>query len=213
MQHSVESMSIGTLFVISAPSGAGKTSLVKKLQSEMDSMVVSVSHTTRNQRPGEIHGKDYFFVDPETFTTMLKDNKFLEHAKVFDHCYGTSRKIVDESLSGCQDIVLEIDWQGARQVRAKLSNCISIFILPPSREALDKRLRTRGQDSDAVINRRMRDAEAEISHYNEYDYVIINDDFDTAFKELKSIVTASRLRQVCRKNDLPQRLPGLIKTS
>lgn len=184
----------GILYIVSAPSGAGKTSLVKALLQSTGWLQVSVSHTTRKMRPGEVDGKDYHFVDVETFQSMVRDSAFLEHAQVFDNFYGTSRAAALDLLRQGIDVILEIDWQGARQVRGLIPGAVSIFVLPPSREALEQRLRGRGQDGEEIIARRMRDAVSEMSHYGEFDYLVINDDFDTALTELRSIVTANRLR-------------------
>lgn len=184
----------GTLYIISAPSGAGKTSLVKALVGDIDDIRVSVSHTTRPRRPGEVDGVNYNFVDPATFERMVQDDVFLEHAQVFDNFYGTSREWVEQQLREGIDVILEIDWQGAQQVRPKMPGCVGVFILPPSREALMQRLRGRGQDSEAVIRRRFRDAVTDMSHFNEYDYVVINDDFAAALLDLSAIVRARRQR-------------------
>ena len=183
----------GTLFIVSAPSGAGKTSLVKALREDCPGLAVSVSHTTRAQRPGEQHGRDYFFVDREAFGRMVEDGEFLEHARVFDNQYGTARSTVEAALTRGEDVILEIDWQGARQIREVMPACRSIFVLPPSRTALEERLSARGQDDPATIARRMADAISEMSHYAEYDYLVINDDFQTALGELRAIIAASRL--------------------
>jgi guanylate kinase len=187
-------MNQGTLFVVSAPSGAGKTSLVRELRASLDGFTVSVSHTTRAMRGGERHGQDYFFADHAEFERMIAEGAFLEYAKVFDHYYGTARATVEAALARGQDVLLEIDWQGARQVKALLPDCLSVFILPPSRATLETRLRGRGQDDEATIARRMRDAIAEMSHYDEYDYLIVNDHFETALAEMRAIVIAQRLR-------------------
>lgn len=187
-------MSSGTLYVISAPSGAGKTSLVKALVQAVPGLVVSVSHTTRPPRPGEQDGVDYHFVDAEGFLALVEDGGFLEHARVFGNYYGTSRKAVEAELAAGRDVVLEIDWQGARQVRRLMPGCQSVFVLPPSRQALEARLRARGQDSEEVIARRLQEAVTDMSHYAEFDYVVINDDFEQALGELRAIVTANRLR-------------------
>ena len=187
-------MSQGALFIVSAPSGAGKTSLVKALRTQLDGLAISVSHTTRAQRPGEEHGRDYYFVSREAFAGMVSAGEFLEHAQVFDHCYGTARATVEAALAQGQDVVLEIDWQGARQIRALKPDCLSIFILPPSRRALEIRLSGRGQDGPDIIARRMADAISEMSHYGEYDYVVINDDFEQALNDLRAIVAAHRLK-------------------
>lgn len=184
----------GTLFVFAAPSGAGKTSLVKALLENMVGISVSVSHTTRAMRPGEVGGVHYHFIDVPAFEKMVAEDAFLEHARVFDNYYGTSRTGIEQQLALGMDVILEIDWQGARQVRRLMPETVGVFILPPSREALEERLRGRGQDSEEVIARRMRDAQSESSHYNEFDYLIINDDFDTALVELQAIVTCRRQR-------------------
>ena len=203
-------MKKGTLFIVSAPSGAGKTSLVKRLVAEMDNISVSVSHTTRMQRPGEINGSDYYFVDQAEFENMLRDDAFLEYAQVFDHCYGTARSMIDAALANSGDLILEIDWQGAQQVGRKIVGAVSIFILPPSEAALAERLRNRGQDDPSIIVRRMHDAHAEMSHYNEYDYLVVNDDFDQALQELKCIVTAARLETKSRAVELADLISALV---
>lgn len=187
-------MSQGTLYIVSAPSGAGKTSLVRELIAATNGIGVSVSHTTRQKRAGETDGINYHFVDEPTFEAMIQRGEFFEHAWVFDRHYGTSRLEVEKRLSRGEDVILEIDWQGARQVRSQMPQAVSIFILPPSREALRERLSNRGQDDAATIDRRMRDAVSEMSHFNEYDYLIINDDFATAVSELKGLISAERLR-------------------
>jgi len=187
-------MSKGSLYIISAPSGAGKTSLVKALIAADSRVTVSISHTTRTQRPGEEDGVNYHFVDRKAFQAMIDEDAFLEKAEVFDNFYGTARSSVEGQLATGQDVILEIDWQGARQVRALMPEHISIFILPPSKAALRERLTGRGQDSEEIINRRMRDSISETSHYNEYDYLVINDDFDTALGDLAMIFRSHRLR-------------------
>lgn len=185
---------LGTLFVISAPSGAGKTSLVKALLEQTDHIGVSVSHTTRAMREGEKNGVDYHFVEKATFEKMVEQAEFLEHAQVFDNYYGTASANIEASLAAGDDVILEIDWQGAAQVRKQLPYAVNIFILPPSQAALEERLKGRGQDSDEIIQRRMRDAKSETSHYSEYDYLVVNDQFEVALAELKSIVLARRCR-------------------
>lgn len=179
----------GKLFVIAAPSGAGKTSLVRALMQLRPALRFSISYTTRRQRPNERHSHDYFFVDKSEFERMVAAGDFLEHARVFDNCYGTSRKQVEQLLCAGQDVLLEIDWQGAQQIRGALPECRSIFVLPPSREALEQRLRGRGTDSDEVIARRLRDSLADLSHWSEFDYIVINDDFARATADLQAIVT------------------------
>jgi len=185
----------GTLFIVSAPSGAGKTSLVKALVESTAALEVSVSHTTRPMRPGEVDGVHYHFVPVETFRERVDAGDFLEYAEVFDNLYGTSRTAVLDRLAAGVDVILEIDWQGAQQVQRQIPEAVSIFILPPSREALEERLRGRGQDGEEVIARRMRDAEREMSHWEAFDYLVINDRFATALEELQAIVTARRLRR------------------
>ena len=185
----------GTLYIISAPSGAGKTSLVKALIDALPQVRVSVSHTTRGMRPGEVEGVNYHFVERPTFLGMLERGEFLEYAEVFGNLYGTSQVWVEQTLAAGSDLILEIDWQGAQQVRRLLPQAQSIFILPPSQEALRQRLTNRGQDSDEIIERRMREAVSEMSHYLEYDYLVINDDFAHALEDLKSIFRARQLLQ------------------
>ncbi|CAA0117866.1 guanylate kinase [Zhongshania aliphaticivorans] len=183
----------GTLYTISAPSGAGKTSLVAKLLAHTPRLGVSVSHTTRPMRPGEEDGVNYHFVSHAEFEQMLNASAFLEHAQVFDNFYGTSQLWVESQLAAGEDVILEIDWQGAQQVRRLMPNTVAIFIMPPSKEALNERLTGRGQDDSAVIQRRMDAAVAEMSHYVESDYVVINDDFNTALADLEAIVRSHRL--------------------
>lgn len=185
----------GQLFLIAAPSGAGKTSLVKALTSTLDSVAVSISHTTRAARPGEEHGCDYYFVDRLTFEQMIAENEFLEYAQVFGNFYGTTQVEVEQRLQEGLDIILEIDWQGAQQIRQKMPDNIGIYILPPSLKVLRTRLQNRGQDDPDVIQRRMQQAQQEMSHYPEFDYLIINDDFDNSLAAFQAIVTASRYRQ------------------
>jgi guanylate kinase len=181
-------MPSGRLYVVAAPSGAGKTSLVKALMEREPRIQFSVSYTTRKPRSTEIPGRDYHFVSPERFETMVANGEFLEHAKVFDNSYGTGVRTVQEALANGEQLLLEIDWQGARQVRARLPEAVSIFILPPSRRALEQRLRGRSTDSDQVIQRRLRDADNDLSHWNEFDYVVVNDNFDQALEDLQAIV-------------------------
>lgn len=181
-------MQRGRLYVVSAPSGAGKTSLVKALMEREPRIGFSVSYTTRKPRPNEIPGRDYHFVSMERFEEMVAHDEFLEHAQVFDNCYGTGVRAVEEALDNGEQLLLEIDWQGARQVRSRLPEAHSIFILPPSRSALEQRLRARSTDSDAVIERRLRDAAQDLGHWDEFDYVVINDRFEQALEELSAIV-------------------------
>ena len=192
----------GNLYLISAPSGAGKTSLVKALIESLSQVSVCVSHTTRAMRPSEENGSDYHFISQHQFQQMMAEDAFLEYAKVFDNYYGTSRSSVVSSLDQGEDIILEIDWQGAQQIRRQMPQSTSIFILPPSRQTLQQRLTTRGQDSQEVIARRMRDAVLQMSHYEDFDYLIINDDFSQSVTNLKTIFMANRLRMLpqCRHN-------------
>ena len=178
----------GRLFVIAAPSGAGKTSLVKALLDRRPELHVSISHTTRARRPTEEHGREYFFVTVDQFKELIAGGEFLEFAQVFDNFYGTGRRPVEDQLAKGRNVILEIDWQGARLVRAAMPECLSIFILPPSRKALEERLRNRKTDSDEVIARRLRDSIGDMSHWNEFDYVVVNDDFNRAVTDLGRIV-------------------------
>jgi len=182
LQHS------GRLFVIAAPSGAGKTSLVKAVCERDPNLRVSVSHTTRAKRANEVEGRDYYFVPVERFRELVAAKAFLEHARVFDHFYGTARREVEATLGEGHDVILEIDWQGARQVRAALPGVESVFILPPSRSALEERLRNRRTDSDAVIGRRLRDAVGDMSHYREFDYAVVNDRFERAVDDVLAVL-------------------------
>lgn len=191
-------MATGTPYIVAAPSGAGKTSLVKRLVETTPGVVVSVSHTTRPPRSGEQDGIHYHFVPPAVFETMIAQNAFLEHAQVFGHRYGTSRQAVLSKLKEGLDVILEIDWQGARQVRQRMPDSPSIFILPPSRDALRQRLVGRGQDSAEVIERRMAAALDELSHYAEFDYLVINDRFETALTALRAILIAQRQRRTAQ---------------
>jgi guanylate kinase len=183
----------GHLFIVSAPSGAGKTSLVKSLVARIGHLRLCVSHTTRARRDAEVDGIDYHFVSPERFDAMVGADEFLEHATVFDHSYGTSREGVEQLLREGHDVILEIDWQGARSVRKQIADCISIFVLPPSLQELSRRLQGRG-DSAEIIARRMSGAVAEISHHGEFDYLVVNETFEVALDTLQAIMTAARHR-------------------
>jgi guanylate kinase len=193
MSHAADPES-GLLLVVSAPSGAGKTSLVNALVASDPNIVVSVSHTTRARRGAERDGEDYFFIDTAEFTRMRDAGDFLEHALVFGNSYGTSRGVVEQQLSSGRDVLLEIDWQGAQQIRSVFPSAISLFILPPSRDALLERLRRRGQDNDDAIKKRSKEAVVEMSHHPEYDYLIVNDRFDDAVADLVAIIRAERLK-------------------
>lgn len=186
-------MTLGTLFIIAAPSGAGKTTLVRALTRRIPNIRVSVSHTTRPQRSREEDGVNYHFVDEPTFQSMADKRSFLEHAEVFGYHYGTSADWVAEQLAAGTDVILEIDWQGAQQVRSVIQNSVSIFILPPSLEALRERLTKRNEDEPEVIARRLAEAKAEMSHFHEYDYVVINQFFQHAVRDLSNIIRAARL--------------------
>jgi guanylate kinase len=202
----------GKLYILSAPSGAGKSSLLHALLDAVGaSVAVSVSHTTRKPRPGEINGKDYHFVDVATFQAMVGEGAFLEHARVFDNYYGTSRPAVEQQLAAGQDVILEIDWQGARQIRQLVSDCRSVFILPPSIQALRDRLKGREQDSAEVIESRMREAVSEMTHYAEFDYIVINDDFEQAREELAAIFVCNRMRLEMQQQNHAKLLADLLE--
>ena len=185
------------MFVLSSPSGAGKTTLARRLMAENPDLRMSVSVTTRPMRPGEVDGKDYFFIDKARFDKMVKGGELLEHAPVFDHFYGTPRTAVQAALTAGQDVLFDIDWQGTQQLRATAGqDVVSVFILPPSAADLEKRLHTRAQDSDAVIKGRMSRAAHEMSHWAEYDYIVVNRKIDDAFAEVQLILKAERLKRV-----------------
>jgi len=200
----------GKLFVIAAPSGAGKTSLVRALMQRMPQLRFSISYTTRKRRETEAHGRDYFFVERTEFDRMVAQGEFLEHAQVFDNCYGTARAQVESMLERGENVLLEIDWQGAQQVRSSLPECRSIFILPPSREALEERLRGRRTDSEEVIARRLRDSIADMSHWHEFDYVVINDDFERAARELEAIAAGEGEHLTAHRPEIQTLLPRLL---
>ena len=202
----------GTLYIISAPSGAGKSSLLRALlEGKQESVQLSVSHTTRAPRPGEVDGRDYHFIDVAGFQAMVQDAAFFEYAQVFDNYYGTRRATVLERLEAGEDVILEIDWQGARQVYQAFPEAVKVFILPPSQYALQERLTARGQDSREVIERRMADAISEMGHYDEYHYLIFNDDFDTALAELEALFRARRLRLDVQQQRYSAELKGLLE--
>src|SRR5690554_6848731 len=199
----------GTLYVISAPSGAGKTSLVGEMIRTDPRLGVSVSHTTRSMRPGEQDGVNYHFVAREDFEAMIRRGEFLEHAEVFGNYYGTSQVWVEQTLAQGRDVILEIDWQGAAQVRRLMPQCVSIFIVPPSAETLRERLVGRGTDAADVVERRLLEAEEECRHAVEFDYLVVNDDFSTALADLLAIVRSRRLQITAQQQRYGELLAGL----
>ncbi len=213
MSSSASTPPRGTLLVVSAPSGAGKTSLVRALIERVPGLELSVSHTTRPRREGEMDGVDYHFVDEARFLEGVRTGRFLEHAEVFGNRYGTARDAVEERLEAGADVLLEIDWQGAQQVRELLPEAVSVFILPPSRSELESRLRNRGKDSEAVIERRLQEAAEEISHHAEYDYLVVNDAFQQALEQLTCLVEAQRLRTARQRRAHAATLAELIGES
>lgn len=202
----------GQFFIVAAPSGGGKTSLVKALVGDMDHIVVSISHTTRKKRPMEVDGVDYFFVDEPAFMSLVNDGAFLEHARVFGHLYGTSEGQITDRLQAGIDVVLDIDWQGAEQIRRAFPDAISIFVVPPSLAELKKRLMDRQQDKEEIIAERMQRARDELIHYPEFDYLIVNDAFETAAMALKSIVTSHRLTMARQSKRQRKLLSFLLQT-
>lgn len=186
---------LGKLFIVAAPSGGGKTSLVNQLILTLPQIELSISHTTRTARPKEKHGKDYFFVSHQEFLDMIQAQAFLEHAKVFENFYGTSKQQIEQRLSQGIDVILDIDWQGAQQIRSIYPQAISIFLLPPSLETLRERLQNRQQDQLEIIEKRMKQAQDELRHFDEFDYLIVNEEFDNALAQLRSIVIAERLKK------------------
>lgn len=207
-------MNSGILFIVSAPSGAGKTSLLKALlerrqeeiQQPLQQRVLSVSHTTRQPRPGEVNGEHYHFVSVEQFQQMVGERAFLESAQVFDNYYGTAEASVRQQLETGKDVILEIDWQGARQVRERFADAVSIFVVPPSIDALRERLSSRGQDSSEIIERRMADALSEMSHYDEYDYIVVNDLFEQGVDDLEAVMQVQHLTLKRQKDSIPPQL-------
>ncbi|KTD22603.1 guanylate kinase [Legionella londiniensis] len=202
----------GSLFIVAAPSGGGKTSLVKKLVSALDNIEISISHTTRQKRPGEQSGVDYFFVSEEEFKDMIDAGAFVEYARVFGQYYGTSVEQIQDRLQAGIDVVLDIDWQGAQQIKQQFKNAVGIFVIPPSLDTLKQRLTSRRQDDEEVIQKRMQSAKDEMSHYHEFDYLIINDDFEKAAHQLQSIVTAHRLRMQRQRIEQKQLLSFLLSS-
>ena len=202
----------GHLFVVAAPSGAGKTTLIEKLMQGEGSLEVSVSHTTRPKRTSEIDGVHYHFVDETTFASLRDADEFLEWARVFDHAYGTSRDAVIGKLAAGRDVILEIDWQGAAQIRRRHPDAVSIFVLPPSQSALIDRLHARGQDRPEVIAKRLKQAVDDMSHHDEFDYLVVNDDFDDAVLRLRRIVQATRDGEPLPKEDHSALLGELLRS-
>ena len=196
--------------MIAAPSGAGKTSLVREVMKRMPQLRFSISFTTRPQRTTETHTHDYFFVDKQTFQRMIDAGEFLEHAQVFDNFYGTSRQQVQDVLDAGENVLLEIDWQGAQQIRRAMPQAVSIFILPPSRTELERRLRDRKTDSDEVIARRLRDSIADMSHWNEFDYVVVNDEFERAVADLQAVLSGQGEALRRGRSELQTLLPALL---
>jgi guanylate kinase len=202
---------MGKLFVISAPSGAGKTSLVGSLLAARPSLTVSVSHTTRKPRPNEVEGREYHFVTPGQFQELIRQNAFLEHAQVFDNYYGTGAAQVRDKLAAGNDVLLEIDWQGARQVRRAMPDSTSIFILPPTRAALEQRLRERRTDSAETIARRLAEASTDMSHYNEFDFVVVNDRFDQAAVDVAAILDGGGRELRSSRSELKPLIATLVR--
>jgi len=202
----------GNLFIVAAPSGGGKTSLVRHLVDELDGIEISISHTTRPQRPGETDGVDYFFIDVPTYEEMIQNNAFVEHAEVFGKHYGTAKTQIAERIEAGIDVVLDIDWQGAKQIKQLFDDAVGIFIIPPSIDALNQRLSDRKQDNQAVIKDRMKKAQNELSHYKEFDYLIVNDNFEIAARQLASIVIAHRLK-IQRQAKQQQKLLSFLLSS
>jgi len=198
------------LFVIAAPSGAGKTTLVKALVDRNPALKFSISYTTRRKRENEVHGRDYFFVDSGEFSRLKKNGELLESALVFDNHYGTSRSQVEEHLARGDHVILEIDWQGARQVRDSMPGCITVFIMPPSRPELERRLRGRRTDSDKVIARRLADAFGDMSHWDEFDHVIVNDNLDSAVAELEGVIAGNNGESKVGDSSLRRRIENIL---
>lgn len=190
----MQMITTGNLYVVAAPSGTGKTTLVQALVDSMQKITVSISHTTRKKRPLEVNGINYYFVDEAQFKSLIAENDFLEHARIFNHYYGTSKKWVQETLQSGMDVILEIDWQGYQQIKKALPHTIGVFILPPTLQDLKKRLISRNQDDDAIIQTRLEDAKETVAHIQEFDYVVVNDDFERALTDLKNIIKAGRLK-------------------
>ncbi len=205
-------MGLGTLYVIAAPSGAGKTSLVRALVETVEHLRVSISYTTRPRREGETHGVSYHFVSREEFEILLEQNLFLEHAEVFGNYYGTSKQWVEQQLAEGKDIILEIDWQGAQQIKQLHPESVAIFILPPSRKTLEQRLRGRGTDKEEVIQRRLNEAVQEMQHAGTFDYWVVNDEFDLALRDLQTIIRSQRLKTAFQSYYLRDLMKNLLET-
>lgn len=203
----------GNLFVVAAPSGAGKTSLVSVVVESLSRITVSISHTTRSKRPGETHGTNYYFIDKAEFQRLIDHNDFLEYATIFDNFYGTSKSWVEQTLAKGIDVILEIDWQGHQQIKRLFPHAISIFILPPSLQALEQRLITRNQDHPDIIKKRLADAQETTSHIYEFDYIVVNDDFSEAKQELSTIIQACRLLQKRQAGKYASLITDLISSS
>lgn len=201
---------LGTLYVVSAPSGAGKTSLIAALVAETSAIMIAISYTTRAKRSSEQNNVNYHFVSQQTFATMQQNGDFLEHAEVFGNNYGTSRLWVEQQLAQGQDVIVEIDWQGKQQIAARVKHFVSIFILPPSQAVLQQRLEARAEDDVKIIKQRMQQAKAEITHYNEYQYLVLNDNFATAVADLKAIMHCNRLQRLRQIAAKPLLLPSLL---
>ena len=206
-------MTNGTLYIISAASGAGKTTLVNAVLQQVDDLEVSVSHTTRAPREGEVDGVNYHFVDKHRFEEMVEASEFIEYATVFGNMYGTSRQHIQEQLLKGKDVILEIDWQGARQIRQLMPDCRSVFIVPPSTEELRQRLTSRGTDDEDIIARRMQEAISEMSHYVEFDYLVINDDFDEARENLTAIIRGNRMLHALQQQKHADLLARLLSSA
>lgn len=204
-------MNTGTLYILSAASGTGKTSLSKALVKIVKNVEISISHTTRSIRPGEQEGKSYFSISETTFQEMIKNGQFLEYANVFGDYYGTSKEFVLQKLNAGIDVILDIDWQGAKQVREKMPNCVSIFLLPPSKTALRERLEKRNRDSSEIIEKRLRIAGDEIMHYHEFDYIVVNDKFSQALRDIKAIMHATHLKQQAQARKYAKLIKDLTK--
>lgn len=201
---------LGNLFIVAAPSGAGKTSLVSALVQKLQNVVISISHTTRPMRPAEKNAVNYYFVSEPEFESLLKKNDFIEYAKVYDYYYGTSKQQLNKYLAQGTDVILEIDWQGARQIKELYQDVVSIYIVPPSMSILEERLKQRGQDNAEVIYKRLKEAQNDISHFNEFDYFVVNDNFATTLEQLQSIFNSRRLLTIYQKQKYHELIDQLL---